>query len=295
MLNDFIFKANLIHGTNFCYDLVNYTNNKNNVDIICYIHGIFKQSPKAHTVQKQGCPKCKKNYKLDNKTFIQKANIVHNNKYDYSLVDYVNAKTKVKIICNIHGVYEQNPYNHIGKKYGCPKCANNKKLTKEEFIIKANNIHNSLYNYNEIEYVNSNTKIKIYCLKCEKYYYQTPNSHLCGESGCPKCKLSKGELKIKKILSEKNIAYIQQHKFENCRYKKHLIFDFYLPEYNTCIEYDGIQHFSVRSYWEGNENELLKIQKRDKIKNEFCESNKIRLIRIKYTEYKNIEKIISKI
>jgi very-short-patch-repair endonuclease len=113
-------------------------------------------------------------------------------------------------------------------------------------------------------------------------FIQKPTTHLKG-CGCPMCNESQGERKISQILENKKINFISQKKFDGCLYKRKLKFDFYLPDYNTCIEYDGEQHNVMYRFEKTNER--LKIrQKRDKIKNEYCKENNIHLIRIKYNE-----------
>jgi len=121
----FIEKAKAVHGDKYDYSLVEYKNNKTKVKIKCHIHGIFKQRPNDH-LNNHGCPKCKteyvKLYTISNSNkFIEKAKVVHGDKYDYSLVEYRNNKTKVKIVCPEHGVFEQRPDSHLNDK-GCPKC-----------------------------------------------------------------------------------------------------------------------------------------------------------------------------
>ena len=122
---------------------------------------------------------------LTTEEFIKKAKEIHDDKYDYSLVDYKNAKTKIKIICPKHGVFEQQPRAHLNKQ-GCPKCSlENKTLTTEEFIQKAKEIHGNKYDYSLVEYADSKTKVKIVCSK-HGVFEQIPNDHLNG-CGCPKC------------------------------------------------------------------------------------------------------------
>lgn len=104
------------------------------------------------------------------------------------------------------------------------------------------------------------------------------------------CKESKGERIISKFLTNNNIVFIKEKRFDNCRDILPLPFDFYLPKYNTCIEFDGIQHYKIID-GRGKYN-LEYIKMHDDIKNEYCNSNKISIIRIKYTESKNIEKIL---
>ncbi len=115
----FIIKANSVHLGEYNYSLVNYVNSKTKVKIICHIHGVFEQRPSPH-INGQGCPKCRyiksgKSNSLLSEGFIIKAKEVHGDKYDYSLVEYINNKTKVKIICPIHGEFEQTPTSHISE------------------------------------------------------------------------------------------------------------------------------------------------------------------------------------
>jgi len=123
------------------------------------------------------------------------------------------------------------------------------------------------------------------------YWMATPNDILDG-CGCPLCNSSKGELEVESILIEKNIFFIKNKTFTGCKHKSLLKFDFYLPKYNICIEYDGLQHFKPISFFGGNE-QLKENKKRDKIKNKFCKNNGIFLIRIPYTEFNEIRYILS--
>jgi len=217
--------------------------------------------------------------KYTQEIIIEKLKIIHNNFYDYSLFNYNGVNNKVKIICPIHGEFEQIPNSHLSG-CGCLKCAN-KDVTTDEFNKKASKVHNNIYDYSLSDYINSFTKIKIIC-KTHGMFEQTPNAHLDG-SGCPKCNDSKGEIKIKKILDSKNINYEIQKTFKSCEYLKPLKFDFYLPKLNTCIEFDGEQHYNPVKYW-GGEDTLSKIKERDKIKTDFCRENNIQLLRIRYDE-----------
>ena len=226
------------------------------------------------------CVKCNKNIP-STEEFIQKCNKIHNNFFDYTLTDYINNHTNIKIICPIHGEFLQTPMSHL--RGGSCKLCNDDKLrkTKEKFIKDVNIIHNYRYGYLFVNYKNSNTKVIIECYK-HGIFKQTPLSHLSG-SGCPKCNESKGEKEIRRILDENNIKYENQKTFNNCKYKGLLKFDFYIKDLNLCIEYDGEQHFEIKENW-GGQKEFEKIQKRDKIKTEYCITNNIRLIRIKYND-----------
>ena len=149
---EFIKVANNIHNNKYDYSLVNYINAKTKVKIICLVHGVFEQTPNNHTSisNKNGCPVCK-NEKNLLKDFIKKSNIIHHNKYDYSLIDYKNIRTKIKIICPIHGQFEQTPNNHLNLKQGCAKC---RKLNNDIFINKSKEIHGNKYDYSLVDYTN---------------------------------------------------------------------------------------------------------------------------------------------
>jgi len=227
--------------------------------------------------------------KLTTKQFIEKAMKKHGDKYDYSLSVYNGGKSKIKIICPIHGLFTQEVRVHINNGSGCPKCANTiiaKKISmdKKHFLNKSKKIHNNKYDYSLVEYKNAKQNIKIIC-KIHGIFEQTPNKHLQGQ-GCPICKVSRGEKEIRQILNNNNIKYKRQQVFDDCKNIRKLQFDFYLPEYNTCIEYDGEQHYKSIEYFGGVKSFKLR-QKRDMIKNDYCKNNNIKLLRIKYDE--NIE------
>lgn len=170
--------------------------------------------------------------------------------------------------------------------HGCNSCALelksvNQRKTSKNFIDKSNKVHNGLYDYSLVDYKNTHSDIKIVC-KIHGEFNQRPCHHIRG-SGCPLCNESKGEKEIREFLEDNIIDYSQQHKFNDCRNVLPLPFDFYLPSYNTCIEYDGIQHFKPKDFF-GGENGLKKRKELDGIKTKYCEDNKIPLIRIRYNE-----------
>lgn len=123
--------------------------------------------------------------KLTTEQFINKAIKVHGNKYDYKYSNYINSRSKLKIKCKIHGVFEQEANSHL-KGIGCSKCSDKYKPTNKEFIEKVKKVHNNRYKYPKVKYINSYTKIIITC-KTHGDFEQIPKSHLTGV-GCPKCK-----------------------------------------------------------------------------------------------------------
>lgn len=127
--------------------------------------------------------------KITTQEFINKAREVHMDKYDYSKTIYNNTKSKIIIICKNHGFFEQTPGAHINNKQGCPSCGGTKKLTTQEFIKKATNIHGDFYDYSGVVYINSKRKVSIKC-HLHGEFFQKPNHHLHGHR-CPECGLEK--------------------------------------------------------------------------------------------------------
>lgn len=121
----FIERSNLAHNFKYDYSKAVYKTHKDNVIIICSVHGEFIQNSRTH-MRGAGCMKCGRESRIKKATlttefFISKSNKVHNNKYDYSLTTYIQNKIKVKILCKEHGIFEQIPFTHL-EGHGCPKC-----------------------------------------------------------------------------------------------------------------------------------------------------------------------------
>ena len=139
------------------------------------------------------------------------------------------------------------------------------------------------------DYTTARTK---YIFKCDKgHIYKANLVDFQQGCRCPICKTYKGESEVERVLSKYNISHTTQHKFDNCKFYNKLPFDFYIPSMNTCIEYDGKQHFQYVHTW-GGYDEFINRLIRDSIKNIYCKENKIKLIRIPYYEFENIEEIL---
>ena len=285
---EFIENAKNVHGDRYDYSLVNYVNSRTVVDVICKEHGIFQQTPSNH-IGGQNCPVCMNKGKSNNERFIIAAKNIHGDRYDYTLVNYINNSIKIKIICNVHGGFKQRPQRHL-QGDGCPKCNGGIKISQDEFIGRAINLHGDRYNYSRVKYVNSSTKVDIVC-NIHGIFLMRPNNHLNGQ-GCPMCEnKSIGEKLIYKWLTDNSIKFETQKTFINCKNQRQLPFDFYLPDYNTLIEYDGKQHHKPISYMGGQSGfEYRKLN--DKIKNDYAKNNNIKLLRISYIERNNISIIL---
>ena len=179
----FIDKARTIHGEVYDYSKVDFVNSLSKIIIICKIHGEFTQLPSNH-LKCQRCPKCFGNVKKTTEEFIIEASKIHEDKYDYSKVQYKNTETKVIIICKIHGDFLQTPSSHLNKN-GCLICCVCFKKTTNEFINKSKTIHGERYDYSKVEYVNNHTKVIISC-EIHGDFSQRPKDHWKGNA-CPKC------------------------------------------------------------------------------------------------------------
>lgn len=298
----FIEDARKIHGDKYGYENVKYMNCSTPVIISCKKHGNFEQLPTVH-LQGCGCSECWKEdlsakMLMNTESFIEKARKVHGDKYDYSLVNYKSSDCKVMIKCDKHGVFEQDPTNHLMGQ-GCPQCWNERRnelhaYNTEDFIEKARKVHGNLYDYSESVYKGCFEPV---CIKCNKHgvFWQRAGNHLFGQ-GCPHCKRSFGEEKIEVFLKEKNIKFIIQHIVKNDNlfcFNERFLVDFYLPDYNTFIEFNGAQHYKPVK-WFGGEEKFKQQQERDYALRQYCNEHKIKLIEIPYTELNNLETILKK-
>lgn len=224
----FINKAKEIHKNKFDYSLVNYVTNKIKVSIICPVHGVFEQTPYNHYVY--GCKSCAyQSREVSFETFSEKANKVHENKYNYIEESFKGVSKPLKIICSVHGEFEQQGSRHLLGK-GCLKCANEgKKITTESFTNKAKEIHNSYYDYSLTNITDYKTKIKIIC-PVHGEFEQTIPQHLQGH-GCIEC--GKQKNKEKKYTTNDFITESKKL-FDNYTYEKTEYVNYDKPLIVTC-------------------------------------------------------------
>ena len=123
--------------------------------------------------------------KITKEQFVNRSKLTHGNLYDYTLVQYINSHTKVKIICKIHGVFSQTPNNHYN--YGCGKCGGTSRVSLEDFKDRGCKIHSNFYNYEKVIFSNLRDKVRIIC-PIHGNFHQQANSHLRG-TGCPTCNI----------------------------------------------------------------------------------------------------------
>ena len=205
----------------------NRFNKDRNIIIICKIHGEFEQTPYHHYSKGNGCHKCgiiksTNSKKYSQEEFINKANNIHNNKYDYSKVEYIDSQTHIIIICKLHGEFNQEASSHLGG-CGCKKCGeisahDKQRLTNEEFIIRANKIHNNLYDYSKCIYKSGHTKTIITC-KTHGDFLQDPFNHLKG-IGCKRCIRI---YNIQDFIERANKIHNNLYDYSQCKYEKSIV------------------------------------------------------------------------
>ena len=183
----FIEKAEKRHGDKYDYTKVDYVDSLTKVCIICPEHGEFWQTPQAH-VRGNGCPKCANIrrgdvFRSNIDEFIEKANKIHYGKYVYDKKSYVNATTKVPILCLEHGTFWMTPAAHLSGQ-GCPKC-HGRGLNTDEIVSMFIEKHGNKYDYSNVHYKKMHEKV---CIICPEHgeFWQTPSKHILGQ-GCPKC------------------------------------------------------------------------------------------------------------
>ena len=271
-----------------------YINNHTKIQCKCNKCGHIWFTQPNHLLEGHGCPDCKKELlsqikTLTHKEFIERMKRINPNIKIIGM--YISAKTKIECECLIDGHrWVSTPTNLLSGR-GCPVCnIVSKTYTHQQFVQLLHSVNSNI----EIlgKYIHSTQKIKCKCLIDGYVWFATPRKLLQG-IGCPKCNGSKGELRVSKFLDNYNISYIPQHTFEDCVYIHRLPFDFYLPDYKMCIEYDGKQHYQSIEHF-GGETIFAIQQQKDNIKTQYCQDNKIKLLRIPYWDFDNIEEILKK-
>jgi ssDNA-binding Zn-finger/Zn-ribbon topoisomerase 1 len=294
---DFLKQAKQVHGNKYNYCKEYFTKISAKTKIHCSIHGDFEQMADAHIRQASGCPECGfinqvEKRKMSSEDFILKSKAVHGNKYNYSKVDYKNNRKPIIVICLDHGEFYPAPGNFLSGS-GCPKCSiieqhENQKKSVDDFINDSIKVHGDKYDYSRVKYNGGKVFVEIICKK-HGVFRQTPNNHQRG-NGCPSCNSSKGENRIKMILNNLGIDYFTQYTFDGLVDKRKLKCDFYLPNNNLVIEYNGRQHYEEVKSW-GGESGLNEVRRRDELKRIFFKSNQIRLLEIHFSE-KDLENLI---
>lgn len=297
--DDYIKKASYVHHNYFNYGKTRYMNANTKITVTCPVHGDFEVKANNHLAG-QNCIKCEREgvhhqvsklpkngnrtKKLTKEEILDRIHRLFGNKYTVPEFEYVNNTVPITLYCNEtdefgfeHGGFKITPL-HLFSGEGCPKCGKNYRMTTDEFVKRANLIHEDKYDYSETNYKTTHRNVTIICQQHGKFE-QSPANHLKGR-GCPLCVLSKLENDIKTLLDDNNIQYIQQKTFYWLKKEKNLYLDFYLPYYNMAIECQGEQHFRPIKFSNSLNEQLIfkKSKERDAIKNKLCTENGISIL-----------------
>lgn len=291
----FIEKSIKIHGDKYDYSKVDYKGYKTPVEIICPIHGSFWMKPFVHLqpTYQQGCPKCGIEKRVKERTgnkdeFIAKSNALYNFKYKYDKVEYVNRMTPVIITCPVHGDFLQKPHAHLDG-HECAKCTHPHIYgrTRDELLTEFYSIHQNSYSYPDLpERCNEHHKIKISCPK-HGMFKQTVKYHLKG-GGCPICCNSKHANALAVSMNEENISFEREKTFPwlRRRIRGRMRLDFYLPDYNVGIEYQGAMHFGIHknNKYTMTKEDYEDLFDRDRVKYKLCKEHGIRILYFCYNK-----------
>jgi predicted Zn-ribbon and HTH transcriptional regulator len=265
--------------------LSKYMNARTRVDIVHNTCGYrYRATPESFLNLGTRCPKCSGKMKRTNEDFQE---LVYSQvKNEYKFLDvYETSNTKIRCLHSTCGyIWKVYPANFLNKKSRCPKCAGNAPLTNEGFLERVHDLLGDDYIFLET-YKNLVTSIR--CMHiCGHEWDIAPNNLFQGKR-CPRCRReSKGEEYVRSILEELNVVFRVQETFDRCVYKKHLPFDFYIPDMNLAIEYDGEQHYRPVNFGgrgiEKSKAMFELTKQRDNIKTKYCNENSIGLLRIPY-------------
>ena len=270
-----------------------YINKNTKIQMIHYKCGnIFLKRPHDIMSKNSGCPYCNGNQKAK----YNEKWVIQNTFYPYKYITgYTKMSEKCTFYCqNCKTFFSQSPSRLINQRiFGC-NCQPTKKKTHQDFI---NQLGEECLKEFEIitQYINSDTKIHFKHKNCNTTFEITPYQFIKkhNKKYCPICyyKKSKGQIRINRFLEQNHFVFQKEFIFPDLPQKR---FDFYLPELQSCIEYDGAQHFYPITFF-GGEESFRKQQESDKIKNQYCIKNHIKLFRIPYTDFEYINKILYQI
>jgi hypothetical protein len=289
------------HGNAFGYTNVNYINAKTPILIFCKKHELhFEATPDSHTRQQcGGCPAClsevRRNFViLSHEDWLKRSIEVHGDRWNYTLSEYKTGDEYVDILCLKHGLFSQTARSHLTGR-GCPSCGREsttkkRRSTTKEFVVKAKKKHIGKYDYSKSHYHNAVTSVIITCPK-HGDFKQTPRDHLAGH-GCQKCKESWGEAKIRESLESKGRHYLQEVRFDSCKRKRSLPFDFLVNK--MLIEFQGQQHYAPSKRHKdkiAGIKGLINTLRSDDIKQKWCQ-NRLPLLLIPFWDIDRIPEIL---
>lgn len=252
----------------------------------CIKHNVEWKALPGNILQGCGCAECAKE-KIIQKNTKPHEQYIHELKEKcpgiICIEDYQGAEVPILHQCLKMGhKFLSRPADKLSGK-GCPKCSGTYQMTNDEFVMKLHTVNPDIEPLDP--YVTMKTPIRYRCKKDGYVWEAIPNSVIHG-SGCPQCNESSGERKIRQWLERHHLDFIFQKKYDDCKDKECLPFDFYVPSFDVLIEFDGAQHFRAVELFGGEQGFKVR-KKHDEIKNAYCEQNHISLLRISFQD--NIE------
>lgn len=250
----------------------------------------YEVKPNSFLTNGNRCPLCWDRKLWSQERFVEEVKKQVGNEYTV-LGKYLGANDKVKMRhekCGYEYLVKPSTFLRLGTR--CVGCLKTYSPATEEFNIRVFSIVGDEYQFLG-EYVNSTTKMEVFHKRCGRTYSTTPSMFINAGVRCRNCYISGGEAEIEKSLIKRNVRYVREKTFKSLgRYR----FDFYLLDYDYCIEFDGDQHYKPVEHWGGVTN-YQKIKESDSIKEEFCEYREIGLLRIPWTNQKHIDLIIERL
>ena len=304
---EFVKRCKERHADLYDYTKSDYVDMFTKVEIFSNKHKLwFWQAPVDHSRGSSGCPECTADRKRAAVQYTKEPAMEKLPQRIKEILDFTNTvyngyRKQAYVRCKKHDVEFPILWQSLHKCVGCPECLTELARgrfarTTEEFIIASKHIFGDEYIYDKTVYVNESIPVTIGCRK-HGYFQKQGNKHLHSQSGCPKCKCSRGERAIISVLDAMHVSYKREWSTPECRDVASLRFDFRVDIGNDfiLIEYDGQQHFKQNPDWQHDKHSILSsVQRRDKIKNEYCKKYGIPLLRIPYWEFPNIEHIVIK-
>lgn len=288
-----------LYGEKYVFHWEDYKCKTSQIRVECKLHGEHKAS--VYSILHGGaCSYC--NGHFYPKDWIKNAKAVHGDKYVYDEEKPPRRKTDyIRYKCPVHGWQESRYDSHVSQKHGCPLCGGySNKLSIEQrkanWVKRCKKKYNDRFDYSQFVYVNNDTKGLVTCKEHHYSYMIDPSSHLRGAGGCPYCTGSEGEVHIRTWLENHHVNFVPQYSIPNenlfCK-RKHLMVDFYLPDYRMFIEMNGEQHYKNIAYFHQDSWTFEDQQIRDESLRQYSKRHSVKLLEIKYDEIKKIPKILS--
>jgi hypothetical protein len=294
---------NIEYNRNCNYDNTVYRSTGEDITVECLLHGEFDVNAGEHLrpgKRSKGCPNCGKIRMLSkerrmgttHKDYIKECIEKHGDIYDYTDTEFRGYRYPITVRCKRHNInFDVLAYDHTTEGYlrGCPLCKGIKIMPKEEYIKKCVGLYGDKYDYTNIDYSGGNGSITVYCKIHNKNFtiLAASHIHITQYKACQDCipkQKSKGEIYIETLLTNIDVDFNFQERMGDTLQR----FDFYLPDSDLYIEFNGAQHYKPVKFY-GGVASFCEDVFRDIKKINWCLDNKKILLIFTNTEVKNYE------